>query len=223
MRTLNVIANPGVVDPVCGMTVDPQAATSLHYNGATYYFCCAHCLETFRRDPQATHASALNASAVTKAAPGSEYTCPMHPEIVRAGPGTCPICGMALEPITFSEKEENPELLDMTRRFWLSLALTAPLFLIAMSDLWPGQPLELLLSLQALGWLELALASPVYCGVGGRSCARWQSLRRTQSEHVHADWSRCGRAPVRACWPNCSRRHYRFAIGSVPVLFRRPQ
>ena len=184
MRTLNVIANPGVVDPVCGMIVNPQAAASLQYNGETYYFCSAHCLDTFRRDPRrdprkdrATQAQVSPSPAAIKAVAGSEYTCPMHPEIVRAGPGACPICGMALEPITFSEKEENPELLDMTRRFWLSLALTAPLFLISMSDFWPRRPLELLLSSQAVGWLELALASPVVLWGGWPFFTRaWQSL-----------------------------------------------
>jgi Cu+-exporting ATPase len=89
-----------------------------------------------------------------------EYTCPMHPEIVRAGPGSCPICGMALEPRTVSAQEEdNPELRDMTRRFWISLALTSPLLLIAMSHMLPGMPRLLPESWQA--WIELLLTTPV--------------------------------------------------------------
>jgi Cu+-exporting ATPase len=160
------------------MTVNPQAAASLQHNGATYYFCCAHCLDTFRKDPRVKPAPASGSRAATKATAGSEYTCPMHPEIVRAGPGTCPICGMALEPRVFSlEEEANPELLEMTRRFWLSLALSAPLFLIAMSDLWPGRPVERLVTLPVLGWLELALASPVVLWGGWPFFVRaWQSL-----------------------------------------------
>jgi Cu+-exporting ATPase len=105
----------------------------------------------------------------------------MHPEIVRAGPGTCPICGMALEPVAFSleQKEESPELHDMTRRFWLSLVLSAPLFLIAMSDLWPGRSLERLLTITVLGWLELVLASPVVLWGGWPFFVRaWESLRQ---------------------------------------------
>lgn len=91
-----------------------------------------------------------------------EYTCPMHPEIVRPGPGSCPICGMALEPRTVSaQEEENPELRDMTRRFWISLALTAPLFAVAMADMWPGMPAQHLFPAGWLPWIELVLATPV--------------------------------------------------------------
>jgi P-type Cu+ transporter len=90
-----------------------------------------------------------------------EYTCPMHPEIVRAGPGTCPICGMALEPRTVAGAEENPELRDMTRRFWISLALTVPLLAIAMADMLPSMPVQHALPSGWLPWIELILATPV--------------------------------------------------------------
>ena len=91
-----------------------------------------------------------------------EYTCPMHPEIIRSGPGSCPICGMALEPRTFSaSEEENPELSLMTRRFWISVALTIPVLILGMSDLIPGQPLQQFLSMRAIGWIELLLATPI--------------------------------------------------------------
>jgi P-type Cu+ transporter len=91
-----------------------------------------------------------------------EYTCPMHPEIVRSEPGSCPICGMALEPRTVTaEEEENPELRDMTRRFWVSLALTAPLLIVAMVDMLPGMPVQHLLPERWLAWTELILATPV--------------------------------------------------------------
>ncbi|HXZ41847.1 MAG TPA: heavy metal translocating P-type ATPase [Terriglobales bacterium] len=96
------------------------------------------------------------------AATRTEYTCPMHPEIVRPGPGSCPICGMALEPRTMSAREEeNPELRDMTRRFWISLALTAPLLAIAMADMLPGMPVQRALPVGWLPWIELLLATPV--------------------------------------------------------------
>jgi Cu+-exporting ATPase len=91
-----------------------------------------------------------------------EYTCPMHPEIVRSDPGSCPICGMALEPRTaFVEEEANPELVSMTRRFWVSVALTIPVLFLGMSDMISGQPLRHVLSMRAIAWLELLLATPV--------------------------------------------------------------
>ena len=92
----------------------------------------------------------------------TEYVCPMHPEIVRQEPGSCPICGMALEPRTVTlEEEVNPELVDMTRRFWICLALTAPIFFFAMSDMIPGQPMQGILASKLLNWIQLILATPV--------------------------------------------------------------
>src|SRR6478672_9651917 len=91
-----------------------------------------------------------------------EYTCPMHPQIVRDRPGSCPICGMALEPRTVSlADEENPELVDMTRRFWVGVVLTIPLLVIAMSEMVPANPLERVISMGSLGWIQFALATPV--------------------------------------------------------------
>src|SRR5580658_7291772 len=91
-----------------------------------------------------------------------EYTCPMHPQIVRPGPGACPICGMALEPRTvIADEPENPELVSMTRRFWASVALTIPVLVLGMSDLLPGQPLQHFFTMRSMGWIELALATPV--------------------------------------------------------------
>jgi Cu+-exporting ATPase len=108
----------------------------------------------------------------------TRYTCPMHPEIVRDHPGNCPICGMALEPITVSlEEDENPELRDMTRRFWVSAVLTAPVFLMGMSDLLPGRPLEKVIAMHSIGWLQLALATPVVLWGGWPFFVRaWQSI-----------------------------------------------
>jgi P-type Cu+ transporter len=106
-----------------------------------------------------------------------EYTCPMHPQIVREGTGTCPICGMALEPRIVTGTEENSELLDMKRRFWVTTALTLPLLLIAMSDLIPGDPLRNLVAPRVLVWISLALASPVVLWGGWPFFVRgWQSL-----------------------------------------------
>ncbi|MGH7786798.1 MAG: heavy metal-binding domain-containing protein, partial [Candidatus Binatia bacterium] len=122
--------------------------------------------------------------AVPSAATRTTYTCPMHPEVVRDAPGVCPICGMALEPRTVSAADEpNPELVDMTRRLWLSLLPTVPLFILAMSEMIPGQPLQHALSPGRLAWLQAALATPVVLWAGAPFFARgWQSLR---SRHLN--------------------------------------
>src|SRR5581483_10654671 len=105
---------------------------------------------------------ALEPFGVALAPTRTEYVCPMHPEIVRSEPGFCPICGMALEPRTVTLDEEvNPERVDMTRRFWVSVLLTAPIFFFAMSDLIPGQPIQRLLPMRLLNWIQLLLATPV--------------------------------------------------------------
>jgi len=215
-----------VIDPVCGMTVQPEsAAGSFAYDGRTYYFCSTHCLNKFRADPQSflnqaqpsevwplsiqvEPAGARSSDtelytcpmhpAVRQDKPGScpkcgmalepiapqaptqrvEYTCPMHPQIVRDAPGNCPICGMTLEPRTVSlEEEKNPELVDMTRRFWVGVILTIPLLLIAMSDFVPGNPLERIVSMRALGWIQFVLATPVVVWGGWSFFVRgWQSI-----------------------------------------------
>ena len=121
---------------------------------------------------------ALEPLIVTSPQTKTEYTCPMHPEIVRDAPGSCPICGMALEPRTVSlHDEENPELRDMGRRFWVSAALALPVFAIGMSDLIPGQPLQQTVSTGTLAWIQLALATPVVLWGGWPFLVRaWQSL-----------------------------------------------
>jgi P-type Cu+ transporter len=144
-------ANPAgnaVKDPVCGMTVDPaRAAGAATHEGVTYHFCSTHCLEKFRANPQRY----IERDAEPEAMPGGEYTCPMHPEVVQMGPGSCPICGMALEPKTFtieSFDQPDPEYVDVQRRLWVSLAFTAPLVLLAMAGLLPA-------------WVQLLIATPV--------------------------------------------------------------
>ena len=156
-------------DPVCGMTVDLDHAgggTVVH-EGNEIGFCSMRCRERFLADP----GRFLDASAAPQAMPpagATKWTCPMHPQIVADGPGACPICGMALEPITISaEGEENPELHDMLRRFRASIVLTAPLLLLGMSDLLPGRPVQHALSQALISWIELALATPVVLW-GGR-------------------------------------------------------
>src|SRR5664280_1037867 len=120
----------GVIDPVCGMTVDPHTAKHrAEHHGHSYYFCSAGCRSKFTADPQ----KYLGAREPEPVVAGATYTCPMHPEIRQVGPGACPICGMALEPeIATAEAGPNPELADMTRRFWIGLALALPVMVIEM-------------------------------------------------------------------------------------------
>jgi Cu+-exporting ATPase len=130
------------IDPVCGMSVDPEsAAGSVDYNGTTYYFCSTHCVHRFRENPESfLHKTAPQPISLTRqpSTTARQYTCPMHPEIIRDAPGSCPICGMALEPLVVSlDEEDNTELRDMTRRFWLALALSIPVFVLGMSEMIP--------------------------------------------------------------------------------------
>src|SRR5712692_3893956 len=150
-------------DPVCGMNVDPQkAAARAEYGGKTYFFCSVHCAEKFKAAPEdylSTQPAAAPASQPVSA--GGEYTCPMHPEIVRNAPGACPICGMALEPRTVTlDDQPDAELVSMTRRFWASVALTAPILLLTMPETILGRPV-INLSPQALLWVQFLLATPV--------------------------------------------------------------
>jgi Cu+-exporting ATPase len=214
-----------MIDPICGMEVEPGNAAGKHVrNGQTYYFCSHHCLAKFKEDPEkflkspasghahehaAAHSHRLDKTeqgtyvcpmdpevreskpgacpkcgmALEPAAPSApivktEYVCPMHPEIIQPEPGFCPICGMALEPRTVTlEEEVNPELVDMTRRFWISLVLTAPIAFLAMSDMIPGQPLQRIVSPQLLNWLQFLLATPVVLWGGWPFFQRgWNSI-----------------------------------------------
>lgn len=151
-----------VTDPVCGMTVDPdKTAHHAHHAEQEYHFCSSGCRAKFVADPKqyltGKHSEAEKATPV-----GTIFTCPMHPEIRQAGPGSCPICGMALEPETFSlNSGPDPEYIDMRRRFWVSALFSIPLFIYAMGDLIPGKPFEGLFRPGVAQWLQLLLASPV--------------------------------------------------------------
>lgn len=153
-------------DPVCGMQVDP--ARSPHHAahaGRDYAFCSAGCRSTFIAAPERYAAPSQQAPAKPgPVAAGTIYTCPMHPQIRKPGPGACPICGMALEPeIATAESGPSAELQDMTRRFWIGLVLTVPVFMLEMG----GHILDLhLLSPQSSNWVQLAIATPVVLWAG---------------------------------------------------------
>jgi len=153
------------------MTVDPKtAAAHVDYLGRRFYFCNVGCSKKFRMHPQ-KYLEAENFS--TPEVPSTQtYTCPMHPEIVRSEPGSCPICGMALEAKLPSAIEDNAELKDMSRRFWVSVALSLPLVILEMSGMLGGA-----VPAQHLSWIELALATPVVLWAGWPFFTRgWQSI-----------------------------------------------
>jgi Cu+-exporting ATPase len=173
-----------VKDPVCGMNVDPT--TSRHHaehGGQTFHFCSARCHDRFIAAPKQYLKPEAKLGAPEHAAhpsprKGVIYTCPMHPEIRQEGPGSCPICGMALEPITGGvEGEPNPELADMTKRFWVGAALTVPLFLLEMTAHIPGMGLHGIISPHISLWMQFLLATPVVLWAGGPLLERgWRSF-----------------------------------------------
>lgn len=164
------------LDAVCGMTVKLPSTHQHEHAGETWHFCSAGCRTKFMTDPG--HYLRPRQDEAPQAVEGaSSYTCPMHPEIVQDRPGNCPICGMALEPVMASlDDGDNPELVDMTRRFWLSAALSIAVVVLAMGEMF-GMSLRRWASPQVLTWLELALATPVVLWGGWPFFIRgWQSL-----------------------------------------------
>jgi YHS domain-containing protein len=171
------------------MTISPaDAAGHFEHKGHTYFFCAESCLEQFRADPERFLTGPAKGGPHVPKGEAAEWTCPMHPEVVRSEPGSCPICGMALEPRTITLDESNPELDDMTRRLLVSGALTVPTLLLAMSELLPGD-------LAHTGMAdELDTART---GHASRALGRLAVLRprlavdhQPQPQHVHADRTR---------------------------------
>lgn len=150
-----------MIDPVCGMEVNPSAAAAtVEFEGHNYYFCSKGCAKKFSANPSSYLKPTIQ---IEKKDDTRIYTCPMHPQIEQIGPGSCPICGMALEPknITAITEQENPELKDMSRRFWISAVLTVPILVLAMTEMLPGQPLQHALGLKLTLWIQMILATPV--------------------------------------------------------------
>ena len=173
-----VQASDQATDPVCGMKVNP--ATSKHrfdHGGTTYHFCSAGCRTKFAADPESFLKP--EAAAPKPGPAGAIYTCPMHPQIRQVGPGSCPICGMALEPLEVSaEAQPNRELADMSRRFWIGLMLTLPVFILEMGSHIPGLRLHDLVPPATSTWVQFALATPVVLWAGWPFFQRgWASVR----------------------------------------------
>ena len=170
------------IDPVCGMKVMAQkAAATVEHGGRTWYFCGQGCATKFSADPGKYDGTAApdDLPAPAPADSSAEYTCPMHPEVLRIGPGACPFCGMALEPVVVTADVSNPELVSMTRRFWISAILTLPLLAIMAADFLPGRPFQHLLRGILPGWLEFVLATPVVLWGG------WPFFERGWASIIH--------------------------------------
>jgi Cu+-exporting ATPase len=216
------VADGKLLDPVCGMSVDP--ATSQHHlehAGLTHHFCSAGCRSKFQADPE-KYLSKDRAEAPSVPA-GTIYTCPMHPEIRQVGPGSCPICGMALEPETITaDSGPNPELADMTRRFWVAVALGLPVFVLEMGSHLVN--LHALIPGQLSNWVQFALATPVVLWAGWPFFQRgWASLRTRNlnmftlvAMGVGVAWSY---SVVAVAAPGVFPAAFRNMDGSVPVYF----
>lgn len=230
---------PDAIDPICGMTVERATVTLTHeHEGQTFYFCSAHCLAKFRDNPAAymgDDAQRRKTKAQAKpASKGTLYTCPMHPEIVEEHMGECPICGMDLEPqqVSWDEAQRDAsildrpssELLDMARRFWICLALTAPIFILAMSEMFLGHRVRDMLPGSSSVWIQLVLSTPVVLWGG------WPFFRRGWASIVGRNLNMftlisigTGTAYLyslaAAVFPDVFPQSFRNARGQVPVYF----
>ena len=209
-------------DPVCGMDVDPHATKhTAHHGGRVYYFCSASCRDKFMASPvQYLPAGKAHAERVPE---GTIYTCPMHPEIRQVGPGFCPICGMALEPVQAgAESGPSAELLDMTRRFWIGLVLAIPVAALEMGGHLTN--LHMLLGQRTSNWVQLLLATPVVLWAGWPFFVRgWASIKTRNLNMFTLIAMGTGVAwiysIVGTLFPDLFPAALRGSDGSVPVYF----
>ncbi len=168
-------------DPVCGMDVDPTDSAGNHaHEGKIYYFCSEGCLEAFKENPAEYLNPELKTAKAASTPQDALHTCPMHPDVKQMGPGSCPICGMALEPIEVSMGDDapNPELVDFSRRLKGAVALSIPLLILAMGEMIPGNPFHSWLPGNTANWVQLLLSGPVVLWAGYPLFHRgWQSIR----------------------------------------------
>ncbi|HEX3684020.1 MAG TPA: heavy metal translocating P-type ATPase [Bryobacteraceae bacterium] len=194
------------IDPVCGMQVDPQNAAASQLAGKMYYFCCEGCKKKFE-----------GRAAPVAASSAGEYTCPMHPEVRQKGPGACPKCGMALEPLEITGAEANPELEAMQRRFWISAALTIPLLVLMIFEMtgW---------AMPGARWVQLALATPVVLWGGWPFFERgWASVESRSLNMFTLIAAGTGTAyvfsVVAALMPQTIPASFRTQAGELPLYF----
>ena len=223
-HTPETISQNMVLDPVCGMSVN-ALTSKLHaeHNGQTYHFCGPGCRTKFIANPAKYVGDSVSAAPPEPMPEGTIFTCPMHPQIRQNGPGTCPICGMALEPLTVTaDSGPNPELADMTRRFWIGLALALPVFILEMGGHLTN--LHMLIGQQLSGWIQLALATPVVLWAGWPFFVRgWQSLVNRSlnmftliAMGTGVAW---GYSVFATVFPNLFPQAFRQMDGSVAVYF----
>jgi Cu+-exporting ATPase len=212
-----------VRDPVCGMIVDPAAGKpTAEHDGHLYHFCSQGCRTKFEAEPQ----KYLGDRPASQPSPkGTQYTCPMHPEIIRDKPGACPICGMALEPMGVPTGDEgpNPELVDFTRRFWVSTVLSVPLLIVAMAPML-GLTFQAFVDERTMVWLELALASPVVLWAARPFFHRgWESLINRSPNMWTLISLGVGAAylysVIATLFPDIFPHQFRGHGGAVPVYF----
>ncbi|WHZ23319.1 MAG: P-type ATPase [Nitrospira sp.] len=255
----------GVIDPVCGMTVDPATTVWLvTHQGTPYYFCCEGCLTKFRTDSERylNPSSSKQTTSGTVAPPGTkyvcpmcpevleekpipcpkcgmalepssflppptktEYVCPMHPEVVQPEPGDCPKCGMALEPRTVTvEEEQNPELVDMTRRFRIAFGPAAAVFVLAMSHMVPGHPIQQILSDERSAWVQFLFSTPVVLWAGWPFFQRgWASIMHRSLNMFTLIAIGTGTAYLYSAFatlfPSLIPQSFHLESGAVPVYF----
>ena len=156
------------LDPVCGMEVDPSApAATLLHEGTTYLFCSTHCLEKFKSSPDSftgaveTKPGHSITATIESTLKVNTFTCPMHPEIIKDVPGSCPICGMDLVLRVPADTEENKAYKELSKKLKVAVFFTLPVFILSMSEMMPGNPFISLLSRQSWNWIQLALSIPV--------------------------------------------------------------
>ena len=216
----------GTKDPVCGMTVDPANARSAAHSGQTFYFCSESCRQKFVANPQQYLAQKAAQAAPEAPASGDRriYTCPMHPEIRKDGPGSCPICGMALEPLSPTTDSDDSELNDMTRRFWISAGLTVPLLWSLFGEIIPAIDPMVLLGHVTASWAQLILATPVVLWGGWPFFVRgWQSVVTWKLNMftlialgTGAAW---GFSVLATLLPDIMPASFRLASGAPPLYF----
>lgn len=217
-------------DPVCGMDVSPEKASGkTEHQGKTYYFCSGRCLEKFQQDPEVYLAKIREKGK--KPTPGQDqrkYTCPMHPEVVQIGPGSCPKCGMDLEPkvVSLEEEGESSELRGWTLRFWVGAVISLPVLMLAMGELIPGlgEWIEGLAAPRTRNWIQLVLSTPVVLWAGWPIFVRaWQSLVNRSLNMFTLIGLGVGVAylysVVATLWPEFFPASFRGSEGEVAVYF----
>jgi Cu+-exporting ATPase len=229
MQPAQTVTGAAAIDPVCGMTVQPAtAAGSYEYQGKTYYFCATSCLTKFRTDP--IHYLTPPEQRIPRVMPVPsggvvEYICPMDPEVLETKPGACRICGMALEPKVVSlEDEQNPELEDMTRRFWICLGPSLLVMLLAMADMMPGLSLPEAFTGSTKNWVQWLLATPVVLWGGWPFFQRgWASVVNRASNMftliAMGTGAAYGYSTVATVAPTLLPSSFRLHDGSIAVYF----